>query len=187
MTPSFSGTHNWLVMRVGLLSDTHIPEAADLLPPAVFKALDGVDLLLHCGDIYRLYVLDELERLAPVLAAKGDDDSRQLLLDERVKPKHVLYLDGVTVWLMHDIPYSRLMTPWQRERERPDVVVFGHDHVTILDTHHGVLYVNPGSPTFLNYRQGPGTVAILDIQGGNAEARIVSLAEPDFSRPEPAP
>jgi len=47
-------------MRIGLLSDTHIPEARSGLPPEVKKAFEGVDLILHAGDIYSLSVLDEL-------------------------------------------------------------------------------------------------------------------------------
>ncbi len=57
-------------MLIGLISDTHIPWAVKELPPEVGEAFRGVDLILHAGDIYSHAVLDELERIAPVLAAK---------------------------------------------------------------------------------------------------------------------
>ena len=57
-------------MRLGLISDTHIPEVTKELPPQIAKALQGVDLILHAGDVYAPFVLDELERIAPVLVAK---------------------------------------------------------------------------------------------------------------------
>ena len=70
-------------MLIGLLSDTHVRTpgfnaglsslTADELPAAVCEALQGVDLILHAGDIYTLPVLDELEAVAPVLAAEGDE------------------------------------------------------------------------------------------------------------------
>ena len=61
-------------MRIGLLADTHIPRDVKMLPPHVKVALDGVDLILHAGDIYLLTVLDELEAIAPVIAARGNGD-----------------------------------------------------------------------------------------------------------------
>jgi putative phosphoesterase len=171
------------LMRIGLLADTHVPEAARRLPPQVAEAFRGVDLVLHAGDIYLLSVLDELERIAPVLAAKGDDDAGDTLTDRRVKRKHVLQLEGYTLWLMHEIPYARMTTPWAPRKARgstddpvPDIVVFGHDHCTIVERRNGVLFVNPGSPTFLNYRRGPGTVALLHIDSGEPHAEIVQLS-----------
>ena len=61
-------------MRIGLISDTHIPDVARAIPRNVSRAFSGVDLILHAGDIQLASVLDELERIAPVLAARGDDD-----------------------------------------------------------------------------------------------------------------
>jgi putative phosphoesterase len=169
-------------MRIGLISDTHMPEVAQVLPPQIAEAFRGVDLILHAGDIYASSVLDELEHIAPVLAAKGDDDSGDMLIDRRVKWKHVLKLEGQTLWLIHYMPYPYSVASWrarislgQGEHDAPDIVVFGHDHCTILHHHSGVLFVNPGSPTFLNYRHGLGTVGILDIDSGKAQAHIIQL------------
>lgn len=170
-------------MRIGLLSDTHIPEAARALPPQVAEVFRGVDLILHGGDIYIPSVLDELERIAPVLAARGDDDYGDAVKDRRVKWKHVLNLEGHILWLIHEMPYARMTTPWRRGNSSgkgedgsvPDIVVFGHDHCTIMQRRDSVLFINPGSPTFLNYRRGLGTVGILDIDPGKAEAQILSL------------
>jgi len=169
-------------MRIGLLADTHIPEAADRLPPQIAEVFQGVDLILHAGDIYLPSVLDELECIAPVLAAKGDDDTGDMLLDRRVKWKHVLKLEGQTLWLVHDLPYARMLTPWHKVNPSskaddgpPNVVVFGHDHCTIVQRRNGVLFINPGSPTFLNYRHEPGTVALLDIHSGEARVDILQI------------
>jgi putative phosphoesterase len=72
-------------MRVGLITDTHIPDIEEELPSQVFDVFRGGDLILHAGDIYNMSVLDELERIAPVKAAMGDDDSFTLLGDRRVE------------------------------------------------------------------------------------------------------
>ncbi len=100
-------------MRVGLLSDTHIPKAEKELPPELMEASRGVDLILHAGDIYITSVLDDLERIAPVLAARGDDDHGDTLTDQRVKEKHILELEGKTLWLIHERPFY-LMSPWRQ-------------------------------------------------------------------------
>ena len=55
------------------------------------------------------------------------------------------------------------------------MVVFGHDHWTIMERHSGILLVNPGSPTFLNYRTGLGMVGPLEVNSGESQARIVAL------------
>ena len=172
--------YNVVRMRIGLLSDTHIPEAEKALPSEVLEAFRGVDLILHAGDIYVPSVLDDLERIAPVLAARGDDDYGSTLTDERVKEKHILELEGQTLWLMHQRPYY-LMSPWWQDKvssgqdNSPDIVVFGHEHRTDVQHVDGVLFVNSGSPTFLNYLRGLGTVGILEIDSGKADARIVRL------------
>jgi len=169
-------------MRIGLISDTHIPEAAQALPPQIVQAFRGVDLILHAGDIYVPSVLDELERIAPVVAAAGDDDYYSALADKRVEGRHVLKLEGKTVWLVHENPYYYMLasrqamnSPIQIEHDGPDIVVFGHEHRVIVQRHSGVLFVNPGSPTFLHYRRGLGTIGILDVDSGEAQVRVLQL------------
>ena len=162
------------LMRIGLITDTHIPVAARELPSRVAEIFQEVDLILHAGDIYDLSVLDDLERIAPVLAASGDDDPPGTLKDERVKYRHVLKLEGYTLWLVHERPYS-LTSAAKQEDDAPDIVVFGHIHVAKVQRQNGVLFIASGSPTFLNYVRGPGTVAILDIDSKEAEAYIVKL------------
>jgi len=169
-------------MRIGLLADTHIPDAAQELPPEVIEAFRDVDLILHAGDVFTTSVLDTLESIAPVLAACGDDDFGATLDDHRVKPEHVLELQGLRLLLIHDRPQSYISPPQRRRHSKEhntndtyNIVVFGHDHRPIVEYHGDVLLVNPGSPTFLNYRCGLGTVAILDIDSGKAQVHIRHL------------
>ena len=174
--------YNDTKMLIGLISDTHIPEAEEKLPPEVKEAFRGVDLILHAGDIYERAVLDDLERIAPVLAARGDDDHLSTLTDKRVQEKHVLELGGKTIWLVHERAYY-IVSSWWKNRiitgedrnDLPDIVVFGHEHRTVIQNLHDLLFVSPGSPTFLGYQRGLGTVGILELGSGRADARIVQL------------
>jgi len=159
-----------------------MPQIAKVIPTEVMEAFRGVDLILHAGDIYNSSVLDDLECIAPVLAAKGDDDYLNSSTDARVKEKHVLKLEGRIIYLVHDRAYylvpslrNNRISSGQDNYDIPDIVVFGHAHRTIVERIHDILYVNPGSPTFLNYIPRLGTVGILDIDSGEPEVRIIQL------------
>ena len=65
-------------MRVGVVSDTHIPSRAPAIPPGVFEAFEGVHLILHAGDVSVRAALDELAALAPVHAVAGNIDDASL-------------------------------------------------------------------------------------------------------------
>jgi putative phosphoesterase len=167
-------------VRVGLLSDSHVPDAVKELPmPEVRKAFEGVELILHAGDIYFTTVLDDLATIAPVLAALGDDDSVATMeRDRRIKSKHSLALEGHKLLLVHQRPYGLgqpTFSPGEKAEDLPDVVVFGHEHRTTVERSHGIIFVNPGSPTFLNYQRGLGTVGILDVRDGQMDVKIVHL------------
>ena len=172
-------------MRIGLLSDTHVPIAALVLPAQLNEVFRGVDLILHAGDVYHPSVLDELERIAPVLVAQGDDDY-EILGDGRVKKEHQLTIEGVTISLRHDEPGlgPRSVFPEVKMEPEPgsyryprasDILVFGHSHMPELRSRDGLLIVNPGSPTFPHYTVRPGTVALLMVSQGGVEVCFVQL------------
>jgi len=159
-------------MLIGILSDTHIPDAVMGLPPRLADVFRGVDLILHAGDIFAVSVLDELERLAPVLAARGDSDYLETALDPRVQERHALSVGGVSIWLCHDALYLR-HCPGET---LPEVVVGGHTHWPAVERRGRQLWVNPGSATYPQYRPRPGTAALLSIDDGRLDAQILSLA-----------
>jgi putative phosphoesterase len=164
-------------MLIGLISDTHIPEHAKALPEQLKRVFSDVELILHAGDIYSLSVLNELELIAPVLASEGDDDYSTTISDGRVKRKHILDIEGVTIWLLHQKP-ENIPAALRKIRQpdiTPDVIVFGHTHKAELLNHDGIILVNPGSPTFPEYRLELGTVALLKVDSGKVEVEIVQL------------
>ena len=61
-------------MRIGLISDTHIPEARAELWPQVYAAFEGVDAILHGGDIHDVALLDTFTAIAPTWAARGNGE-----------------------------------------------------------------------------------------------------------------
>jgi putative phosphoesterase len=151
-------------VRIGLISDTHIPRDVEELPPQVKDAFKTADLILHAGDIYLPSVLDELETMAPVLAARGNGDS-DFANDGRVRHSHVLDIDGYRLGLIHAMWYtepslSALERPMEREfGGHVDIVVFGDTHVALVQRFEGILLMNP------------------EVTEGRVKARIVELGD----------
>ncbi len=173
-------------LLIGLISDTHIALPSEILPRQVKTAFSGVDLILHAGDIWIPSVLDELESIAPVMAAWGDDDiEAELGGDSRMMEGRALSLAGINLWLTHikppyghirpkENPYFSRLAPEDPE-DPPNVVVFGHTHLAKIEHYKDALLVNPGSATWPEYMPKLGTVALLTINSGEVEARIVPL------------
>lgn len=173
-------------IRIGLIADTQIPRDARILPPHVKEALKDVDLILHAGDIYLPRVLDELETIAPVLAARGNGD-KNFPRDPRLKDNHVLEIAGLNLGLTHmmNYPVSPVYS-FDKEMEskfgkRMDIIIFGDTHVATVEEYDGILLVNPGSPTLPDLRFELGTVGLLEITENRPRAHIVRLS--DFPLP----
>lgn len=170
-------------MRIGLISDTHISKRGELWPQ-VFDAFDGVDAILHAGDVWSPALLDELEEVAPVRVARGNGDLGRD--DARWEDRCVITFDGVTVAMLHDFPQPEHRPPeliLERTRQRfpevsPDVVVYGHTHMESVDRVNGLLCVNPGSPTLPHNRSlRLGTIGFLNIDQGAVAAELWQLTE----------
>jgi putative phosphoesterase len=147
------------VVRLGLVSDTH-----GLLRPEALDALAGVDRVLHAGDIGAPEVLAGLTRVAPVLAVRGNNDRAAWAAD--VPEMARLRVEGRTILLVHAAADAVL--------DGADVVVSGHSHRPGVEERAGVLWVNPGSAGPRRFRL-PVTVAVLEVDGARAAARVVSL------------
>lgn len=163
-------------MRIGVLSDTHIPSRARRLPPTLVTVFDGTDLILHAGDLVDVRVLTDLRAIAPVEAVAGNMDPPEF--HRRLGRKKILELGGFRIGLVHgDIGSDRSKTPSRSlaafAGDNVHCVVFGHSHQPYLEQVNGVLLFNPGSPT--DRRREPyHTCGILTL-GKRIEAEIIRL------------
>jgi uncharacterized protein len=167
-------------MRIGILSDTHLPGERRVLWDEVRTAFAGVDLILHGGDIVAPMVLDWLEEIAPVLAAQGNNDLGWS--DPRMASVQMLDLHGWRLAMVHDMePEDRSIAELRRIhlRDEPaDIWVTGHTHFERLAYRDGVLQINPGSTTYPHLTSTRlGTAAILEIETGRLEAKVIRLGE----------
>ena len=178
-------------MRIGLVSDTHIPEAKEVWPQ-VWDAFKGCDAILHAGDIYDLGVLDTLAEIAPLGAGrgKGDDGSggRHRQPDQPgLQESWVVELGGLTIGLTHwaPVPERPNLTNLAGACDRffggikPDIVVHGDTHVEDVRRIGDILCVNPGSPTFPhNLAYQFGTIGFIDIdEAGQPSASIFQVCD----------
>ncbi|MGH2719749.1 MAG: metallophosphoesterase family protein [Actinomycetota bacterium] len=160
-------------MRIGIISDTHIPSRAAGIPPAVLEAFTGVDLILHAGDVSVQAALTELAQVAPVRAVAGNVDDADLTarLPETVR----LEAGGVEIGVIHNSgPTEGRRSRMQRRFPGCRVVVFGHSHQPVVDDAGGLLLLNPGSACDPR-RARVRSVAILEAVGGEPRAELIWL------------
>ena len=158
-----------------MLSDTHAPRYWKACPPEVARRLDGVDLILHAGDVCRAAVLEELAAFAPVRAVLGNNDEPDVAAwgaPEMLR----LDLDGLPAAMVHDAgPAAGRPRRLRRRFSGAELVVFGHSHIPLDLTADGVRIFNPGSPTDRR-RQPRGTMGLLRVEDGRlVEAGIVPV------------
>ena len=91
-------------MLVGVISDTHSAGSGSDLPDVILSSLSGVDLILHCGDLECLGVLDVLEQVAPVLAVRGYEDPREPG-DRLAHMTRIVKVESVSIGMVHDIQW----------------------------------------------------------------------------------
>ena len=185
-------------MKVGVISDTHNPSVGAEPPPEVAIAFQGVDVIIHAGDIYLPSCLDWLEAIAPVYAVEMWADAH-FKEDPRVVNKtRVLHLEGHAIGLTHDLlvpgmaqeitehsplskyfpPDADLSTALETVFDAAvDIVIFGHTHYAIVEEYQGILMVNPGSPSLPKQLRRLGQVAILELEPDHKFAEILELSK----------
>ena len=149
-------------MRIGVVADTHVGEHLPVLPPEVAELLDGVDLILHAGDLTDAVVLEQLGRIAPVVAVRGNHDEEAGI--GGLPRDAVVEAGGRRIGLTHgartkavELPAAALSLLTARTvllgfegamRRRfgdVDCVVVGHLHMPIHRMVDGALLFSPGA------------------------------------------
>ncbi len=151
---------------VGLISDTH-----GLLRPSVHKALEGVDVILHAGDVGGEDILTELRVIAPVHAVYGNTDPVD---DPSLQDTFVVSHGGIDIRVIHG---HQLGSPTPRKllaAFSEAVIVYGHTHKQLITRVDGRLVINPGAAGARRFNLEP-SVARLTIENGHPEVQLVAL------------
>jgi putative phosphoesterase len=152
-----------LTVRIGIISDTH-----DLVRPEALLALRRSDLILHAGDVCRPEVLEELGRISPVIAVRGNNDSGGWA---RALPvSRTLEISGFRIHVLHDVKDL----DFDPKAEGVHIVVSGHSHKPGVRREDGILFLNPGSAGPRRFRL-PVAVARVFLGKRGLRARILEL------------
>jgi putative phosphoesterase len=149
-------------MRVGVVSDTH-----NLLRPRVLERLDGCERILHAGDVGGLEILEQLRRVAPVAAIRGNTDTGATAaeLPETLAGE----LGGLPFRMIHRREDAGRTWP-----SRLRLLVFGHSHRPELEWQGPCLLLNPGACGQRRFHL-PLTLAILTVADNRIVPEILSV------------
>ena len=179
-------------MKIGVIADTHIPDLMPSLPPRIEEVFQGLDIILHLGDVCQLGILHQLENgFTITMAVAGERDTWET--KSYLEEKKIVRFGNRRIGMIHGHQHDEGAGRWARirrmlRRESPreglyrhvrdqfegvDCIVFGHSHHPYIKVRNGVLLFNPGAaaPT-------PGmkpSVGILDIGETTISGRIVYL------------
>ncbi|EWG09783.1 phosphodiesterase, MJ0936 family protein [Cytobacillus firmus DS1] len=151
------------MIRILILSDTHMPKKSKQLPGVLLNEMNGCDLMIHAGDWQSIELYHELKECAPVEGVYGNTDSDELRAI--LKGKILLEIEGYKIGVVHG--HGRGLTTEKRcieafDDEEVDAIIFGHSHIPVKKLHNEVILFNPGSPTDKR-RQPNYSFGILEI------------------------
>ena len=148
---------------IGLISDTH-----GLIRPQALAALQGVDLIIHAGDIGKPEVLQPLKAIAPLVAIKGNVDKNAWAAS--LPESKALKVGDIDVYVIHNVNELDFNPASRGFR----AVISGHSHKPSIVRRDGALFVNPGSAGPRRFKL-PVAVAKLWLDGRNLRAKIIYL------------
>jgi len=134
-------------MKIGVISDTHLPNAGAELPGELLKELRKVDLIIHAGDHCEEKFLNKLKSIAEVKTIAGNRDSYQL--QKKLKDKLTFKAAGKKISVIHGHQFrgKNILQGLNYNFIDSDIIVFGHTHRPFNERVSDKLFFNPGSPT----------------------------------------
>jgi hypothetical protein len=153
---------------IGVISDTH-----GKLDEQVLGLFAGVSRIIHAGDIGSEELIWQLEKIAPVIAVRGNNDANTMCFPN----ERMAVIKGRTFYVRHQFATVEKLTAAQQriiEQRMPDVVIFGHSHKAYAGQWRGTLLFNPGSAGPKRFSL-PRSVGLLEIRGEHLTSRIIEL------------
>lgn len=162
-------------MKIGVISDTHIPEKASVLPAKLCAELEKCDMVIHAGDMVTMEVVQSLKKICPNFKAVcGNMDPAEVR--KQFREKEIIRVGKFKIGISHGYgPPDKLLSLMKDffKKDNVDLVIFGHSHNPTNEKDGKTIFFNPGSPTdeiFAPYK----SFGIIEING-KIEARIVKL------------
>jgi uncharacterized protein len=153
---------------IGVISDTH-----GKLDERVLQIFAGVHRIIHAGDIGDEELIWQLEKVAPVIAVRGNNDPNTMCFPN----ERMAVVQGRTFYVRHQFATVEKMSAAQQriiDQRMPEAVIFGHSHKAYIGQWRGTLLFNPGGagPKRFNL---PRTVGLLELHEDHIAPRIINL------------
>ena len=156
-------------LRVAVVADTHGRPHEDA---SKHVAAASPDVIVHAGDIGGYAVLDDLARIAPVLAVRGNIDAPARDIPDAM----TIAIDDVLRILVVHIgvngPKIRADVARLAKSENATLVVCGHSHVPFIGEDKALGVFNPGSIGPRRFTL-PIVFGVLDVDRERIRARHV--------------
>ena len=157
-------------IKIGLISDTHIPTRAKRLPDRIFEIFRDADHIIHAGDYVNHSVIERLQKIAPVTGCYGNMDPT--VLKNKLSKVATLKIANTTIKVIHDLGWGSRIKELQKS-EPINVIVHGHTHKSSIQREGDLVIINPGSAT--NAFITAPSVGILYITPDSIDCEIVKL------------
>jgi putative phosphoesterase len=161
---------SFLMHKIGVISDTH-----GMIRPEIAAVFDGVELIIHAGDVGSLLVMMELEKIAPVKAVFGNTDKSSW--SQELPASAVVDIGGVQLYVLHSVAEMNI----DPVAAGFAAVIHGHTHEQAQEIRDGVLYFNPGSAGARRTRL-PASVGLITIDNLRVQGEIIPLPDTESAR-----
>ena len=136
-------------MKIGVISDTHIPGRVEAIPDSILKSFKNIDMIIHAGDLVEMSVLDTLKSICPnVKAVRGNMDPIDV---KKILPeKQIITVGKYVIGLTHGNGPPMYLVEFVTDifkKDKVDIIVFGHSHYPLNEKRGEIIYFNPGSLT----------------------------------------
>ena len=165
-----------------LLSDTHLPKRAKVLPGVLWADIEAADIVVHAGDWVNEELLDQLQsRSRRLIACYGNNDGAGLR--NRLPLVARAVIEEVRLAVVHETgPAAKRGERMDARFPDTDLLVFGHSHIPWDSvTPAGMRLLNPGSPTDRR-RQPFCTYLRLEIDGKTQTPDLQRLPPREIGR-----
>jgi putative phosphoesterase len=160
MTMKLEAKQNFLI---GVISDTH-----GHVPSGLLQTFKNADLIVHAGDIGNDKVLDELSRIAPIVAVKGNMDFGGWA--KRLPEEEIIEIGSIALHVLHNS--DRLAIDLNHAGIK--AVISGHTHCPEVYEKNGITFMNPGSASYPK-SGNPASAGLIQFLGGTIRFKLIRL------------
>jgi len=164
-----------MMIRIGILSDTHLDVINDSFKRQCLTAFSGCDTIIHAGDLVDVAILDAFKgkEIHAVSGNMCNLSTKQILLEE----KHII-IKGFSIAICHGAgPRHNIEERVFGKFPAANCIVFGHTHKPVCQKFGRTLLINPGSFQGTGRYGAAGTYAILNIDNNGLSASIYTLPD----------